>query len=404
MNNNRILSKENAFYPHIPPISLELTSRCNLKCPYCANSVLTRNRGYIEWTLLEKIVKESSDGHHNIAALHGTGEPLLWDKLEEVIRLIKTRNAGDASFATNGTLLSGDRIRRLLDAGLTSIRVSLDSMDEKIYKETRGGNVLKVIENIQTLINLTPNAFEITLVLMNHKTQHITERHIVQFHKTFGFHQKVKLEIVNNGLIPSSPQDFRETPIKVSSCLRPSEWFTITSEGKVSICCSDQNAHGIIGDVNQQTIDEIWYASQNQATFKHIALGRFPCPQVCTSLCWLEIPTEIQAGDVNLGYELPFKEALKIVEQNFLNQNFTHANQIVNALLHRDPSNQEVQYWLNLLIPMLKIVEENVYKQAAEERLEVIKQLNTALAIKDDIIQLQVQELASKEAAIQQLT
>ncbi|MEK8021479.1 MAG: radical SAM protein, partial [Candidatus Parabeggiatoa sp.] len=107
--NNTPLSKEEAFYPKVPPISLELTSKCNLKCPYCANSVLTRNKGYIEWKLLEKIVEESSEGHHKIAALHGTGEPLLWDKLEDVIKLIKKRNAGDGSFATNGTLLSHDR-------------------------------------------------------------------------------------------------------------------------------------------------------------------------------------------------------------------------------------------------------------------------------------------------------
>lgn len=399
MNNNLVLSEKNAFYPHVPPISLELTSRCNLKCPYCANSVLARKKGYIEWALLEKIVEESSEGHHNIAVLHGTGEPLLWDKLEEVIRLIKRRNAGEASFATNGTLLSRGRILRLLDAGLASIRVSLDSMDEKIYRETRGGNVIKVIENIQNLVDLTPPDFEITIVLMNHKTQHIIDEHIVQFHKTFGFHQNVNLEIVNNGLIPSSPQDFRETPIKVSSCFRPREWFTITSEGKVSICCSDQNAQGVIGDVNQQTIDEIWYASQNQTTFKNIASGRFPCPQVCTSLCWLEKPSQIQTGDDNPGYELSFEEALKIVEQNFLNQNFTHANQIVNALCHRDPSNQDVQYWVKILTPVLQIMEDNGYKQAAEERLEVIRQLNNALAVKE----LQVQQLAAKEAVIQQL-
>jgi len=378
--------KEDAFYPQVPPISLELTSSCNLKCPYCANSILQRGKNFIKWPLLEKIIEESANGYHNIATLHGTGEPLLWNKLEEVIHLIKSRKAGEASFATNGTLLKRDRILRLLEAGLTSIRVSLDSMDEEIYKATRGANVFKVIENIQTLIELAPQNFQITVVLMNHKTQHITDDHIVQFHKTFGFHQNVQLEIINNGLMPDSPQDFRESQVKVSTCFRPRKWFTITSEGNVSICCSDQNAQAVIGDVNQQTIDEIWYDSQNQATFKNIATGRSPCPELCTAHCWLEKPLETQTETVNPGYALPFKEALELVEKHFLNQDFTQANQIVTALHQRNPAHQQVQYWSKTLASVVQIVDENVYKQAAQERLELIDYLNQEIAIKDEII------------------
>jgi hypothetical protein len=31
-----VLSPDEAFFPRIPPLNIELSSRCNLKCPYCA--------------------------------------------------------------------------------------------------------------------------------------------------------------------------------------------------------------------------------------------------------------------------------------------------------------------------------------------------------------------------------
>jgi hypothetical protein len=49
---------DSAFYPRVPGLSLELTSICNLTCPYCANPSLTRPKGTIGWDLLERVVDE----------------------------------------------------------------------------------------------------------------------------------------------------------------------------------------------------------------------------------------------------------------------------------------------------------------------------------------------------------
>src|SRR5579862_5673451 len=161
------------YYPEVPPISLELTSVCNLKCPYCANNTLTRPSGYIGDALLDRLIGQCAGGRHAIDWLHGTGEPLLWDRLEEVVARIVGCGAGKGSFATNATLLYPDRVESLLKAGLRTIYISLDSMEERIYKATRGGDLAKVIRNIQAMIALVPPEFDITIALMNHKLQTI---------------------------------------------------------------------------------------------------------------------------------------------------------------------------------------------------------------------------------------
>jgi MoaA/NifB/PqqE/SkfB family radical SAM enzyme len=326
-----------AFYPDVPPISLELTSKCNLKCPYCSNGILPRQAAepYIAWTLLEKLVDECADGRHNLSRLHGTGEPLLWDRLEEAIALIKARRAGEASFATNGTLLNERRIASLLEAGMTTVRVSLDSLDEDIYAATRGGKLAKTIANIRNLIRVAPPDFSLTILLMNHRDQEIGAPEITRFYEVFGVSSGVRLEIVENGIVVDAQSDYRRYPSQVESCWRPSEWFTITYQGEVSFCCSDQVARHLVGDLNRQTIDEVWYDPRTQSLFRNIAAGAGPCPDTCTAHCHLKTPDpkrQLGATFIEAAGDLG-----SAAEAYILAGEFSEARAIMRVLLLRAP-------------------------------------------------------------------
>lgn len=389
-----------AFYPEVPPISLELTSRCNQTCPYCANSALTRQKKnpFIEWALLQKVVDQCADGKHNIAALHGTGEPLLWHRLEDAIALIKSRNAGDATFATNGTLLTERRIASLLEAGMTSIRVSLDTLDEEVYAATRGGKLSKTIANVQGLVRATPEAFSLTIVLMNHKDHEIRERDMTTFHELFGVSAKVRMEIVENGLMVGSPEDFRRSKVTVASCWRSMDWFTITYEGKVSICCSDQNALQVLGDVNVQTIEEIWFDPENQATFRNVAAGVAPCPAVCTERCYLRIPERADRPDE--AFSSSIDELTASAERLLVSGRFSEASERVEILRRRAPHDPQAGRLHEILGDIVARNEENAYRAAAEERLALIGELDRECRARLQIIEEQGQALTQKEEEV----
>ncbi|MGB8853554.1 MAG: radical SAM/SPASM domain-containing protein [Pirellulales bacterium] len=278
------------FYPAVPPISLELTNRCNLKCPYCANGTLTRPSGTIAWSLLERLIEQCAGGPKQIDWLHGTGEPLLWSRLEDVIRLIRGRDAGAASFATNATLLTADRVESLLAAGLGSIYISLDSLDERIYAATRGGKLETVIGNIRTMLSIVPGDFTVTIALMNHKDQRLTPGDIDRCHEIFGPAPRIKVNVVETGIMPSARADYRLHRQKVATCSLPNEYFFIAHDGRVALCCSDQDVAHPIGDTNVDSIDEIWFKPSNQAIFRSIGLGLRGCPEFCTAQCHLKTP------------------------------------------------------------------------------------------------------------------
>ena len=337
-----------AFYPRVPTISLELTNNCNLKCPYCANITLTRPKTYIAWPLLEKIVDECAERRFNLDHLHGVGEPLLWDRLEEVVGLIKRKRAGKGSFATNGTLLHPDRVKRLLDAGLENIYVSIDTLDPEIYKNTRGGKLEKVIKNVQDMIKLVPSTFKITIALMNHKDHRITEQTIAKFNETFGVHDNVKCNLIENSYFPSAPADYRVAPTKGIGCFLPANYFFIALDGRAAICCVDQDVLHSLGSVAERSIHDIWFDPANQTTFRNVALGIFKCPDVCTRNCVLQTPRQ-DVDQVAIGYGLPFEDAAKFADVLLFNGEIEAAHQIVAALAQRDPGNQQIQSVLHAL-------------------------------------------------------
>jgi len=331
-----------AFYPRVPMISLELTNHCNLKCPYCANVTLTRPKTYIDWSFFERMVDECAERKFNLAYLHGVGEPLLWDRLEEAVALIKRKGAGMGTFGTNGTLLFADRVKSLLDAGLDSIYVSIDTLDPEIYAKTRGGKLSKVIANVQEMIRIVPKNFLITIALMEHKDHHITQATIDHFHSVFGHNDNVRSNLVTNALFPSAPGDYRVSPEKIQHCRAPINYLFIALDGRAAICCLDQDVLHSLGNVAERSIYDVWFDHKTQTTLRNVALGIYSCPSACTENCVL-LPPSQSVNSVVLGLGVPFDEAAKLFNTLMYNNQQAAALPILEALMMRDPNHPELR-------------------------------------------------------------
>ena len=112
-------------------IYVELTTRCNLRCPMCVKQAKGSCivEGDMPLTLFQRLLP--SLAHTRSLVLNGIGEPLLYPDLEEVIRLARASMPADAAigFQSNGLLLDRHRAERLMAAGLQTICLSLDSLD-----------------------------------------------------------------------------------------------------------------------------------------------------------------------------------------------------------------------------------------------------------------------------------
>ena len=138
-------------------LRISVTDRCNFRCPYCMPAeVFGENYTFLpraEILTFEEIVRLTRlfVGLGVRKARITGGEPLLRRELQALIRrLAAIDGVEDLTLTTNGYLLPR-AVGGLREAGLHRITVSLDSLDEDVFKllNGRGYQVAQVLEGIR---------------------------------------------------------------------------------------------------------------------------------------------------------------------------------------------------------------------------------------------------------------
>ncbi|MGM9998834.1 MAG: radical SAM protein [Candidatus Bruticola sp.] len=162
LNAERIFHRA-CTYPHF--ICFHITEACNLACRYCmADSLPGKASMPIDTFkfIIRKVLSELPNNSFTID-FHG-GEPMLaFDKIEEAIKSTEEFNREAKldkklyySFQTNGTLLTRENIKRLLQLPNLRIGVSLDGPREvqdrnRVFAgpDPKKGSFQKVVDNFQ---------------------------------------------------------------------------------------------------------------------------------------------------------------------------------------------------------------------------------------------------------------
>ncbi len=135
-------------------LRISLTDVCNFRCQYCIpeeNTKFMPSSKLMQADEIDAIAKVFVDLGVSKIRLTG-GEPLIRKDAEIIIRSL-SKNPVDLTLTTNGTEVK-EFIPVLKDAGISSVNVSLDTLDkEKFFKITKRNVFDKVWNNIQLLIN-----------------------------------------------------------------------------------------------------------------------------------------------------------------------------------------------------------------------------------------------------------
>ena len=126
-------------------IEVRPSTGCNLNCIYCSVDEGRNSRKTSEFLLSPYYLASelfSVLDYKNIPVelhINGQGEPLLYPFLEEFIALARTNKLiREVSIVTNGTLLSRKKVDSLVDAGLTRLSVSLNTLSKETASRMAG--------------------------------------------------------------------------------------------------------------------------------------------------------------------------------------------------------------------------------------------------------------------------
>jgi len=232
----------------------ETRTRCNNICPFCPASIQndTRNDLYMAEKTFKKCIDELSTlDYHGTIWLHNYNEPLLDKRIVSFIRYAsKQLPKAKLSLMTNGILLSPRYGIRLLEAGLD---------DLVIDNYSDNGILIKNVKNFLIKVASDKSYYQ---------------------HKFFFLEMRI-LNAKGDSRAGNSPnRKYNLQPLKLI-CDWPFRSFVVTNNGDVGLCCKDFKFECVMGNVNRQSIVEIW----NGDKFKHARKELFKGNRTWNPLC-----------------------------------------------------------------------------------------------------------------------
>lgn len=263
--NEIINNKIAAEVPTFPKKNLliEVTNICNNACIFCANRKMTREKKMIDENLAIRVLEECYELGTRQVGFYATGEPLLNDKLEVYIKKAKSIGYEYIYLTTNGLLADKDRINSIFDAGLDSIKFSINAIEKNAYKFIHAVDCFdKIVNNLRNTYLIKKEKYPNIKVSVSYiKTKYTNENN--ETIKTFfeDICDEVVISEVKNqgGLLPEIDKmniGYNDN-IKLP-CFYVFNSLTVTCEGYLSACCMDFQNYLAYADLNKNSMIEAW--------------------------------------------------------------------------------------------------------------------------------------------------
>lgn len=196
--------------------------RCNLACGYCSEFDKTSEPVPVE--LLEERLEKLKDLGTFGISLTG-GEPTLHPELPRLIRKCRALRFFRTGMISNGFFLLPAMIKKLNEAGLQEMQISIDGV-------TRNGTTEKVLDNLkERLLALRKHArFRVTVSGVIGAAPPNEAEEVVAFARKLGFTPRVLLVHDEEGQLKLKPEEVRAFQRIVETL--PKSWMDFSSYRK----------------------------------------------------------------------------------------------------------------------------------------------------------------------------
>lgn len=282
MSNPRTLAADGTVrelrYTETPRfIQIETNLACNAKCPFCPYVHMERGPMVMEDRVWRKIV----DDTRNLNVTYRPfliNEPLSDKRLPQIVEYIKRDSSARVEINTNGGLLTEKRARPLLDAGIDVVRFSIDGFSRQTYEPARPGvDYEKVVQYTNQFIELR-NAgghechIEVRMIDM-HENKHEQAAYL----DYWGARADAAVVVP----LYQWPWSGQTAPV-LKPCLKILDEMFFYTDGSSPLCCWDDAGRGIVGNVNEQSVLEIWNGTEMQAMRSLLNRGRRDLITLCS--------------------------------------------------------------------------------------------------------------------------
>ena len=252
---------------NITSLIIEPTNTCNLRCTFCfVTDGMTRDGGFMDFNIFKKIIDDCTDLEH--LCMHNWGEPLLHKDIFRMIEYAKNKGVNYVVMNTNGTLLTDKMINRIVNSKLDIIRFSIDGSAET-FKRVRGVELENIEKNIKKLKIIKekkkPELKMGVVFTVEEDTEGDAEEYINHWEKIVD-HVRLQPKLITSPRTEVCPEPFGKDYGKL----------VVLWDGRVIPCCVDYNANLMIGNIQNDTISNLWKSEKLNILREQHLKGEFP--------------------------------------------------------------------------------------------------------------------------------
>lgn len=271
---------EPAFPLHL---MLEQTYLCNLRCPMCIQGLPGERKRFapstnrMPWEVFERVVLEGERHGCPSIAMHVNDEPLLVKDLPERIAFAKAHGFMEIYMTTNGVLFTEEKVRQVIEAGVTHILFSVDAATAETYDKIRlGGDFPKVQAAIGMVVrHREREASALPIVRASFVQNRLNEHETQAFMETFGaLADYVEVQGFSSyyghtdHMIPT-----KAAHVEDFTCNEPWRKLIVRANGDVLPCCTFYGYEIVLGNLRESSLFDLFNSSDMKQIRADFARG-----------------------------------------------------------------------------------------------------------------------------------
>jgi MoaA/NifB/PqqE/SkfB family radical SAM enzyme len=259
---------EKKVFASFPVNSLvEVSNGCNHKCIFCFNTLMERKVGKLDLEIYQRFISQGVELGLREVGLYTTGEPFITKDLHTYIRIAKELGIVRVYVTSNGALAEIEVVKACIDAGLDSIKFSINAANKHDYALVHGRDDWdQVLSNLRA-IHEYKHTQKIPLQLLGSCVMTSLTGDIRQAHREiFGDYLEEILYVHagsqggrNGEYVKQFSLNFEYPTIdQIQPCEMLWNRYHLTCEGYLTCCCVDYEHDLVYGDLASDTLKDAW--------------------------------------------------------------------------------------------------------------------------------------------------